>query len=278
MLVTGLATSLPVFHVLAEERTPLVTLAQGYTQDTVVQDYWMSEKLDGIRAIWTGKQLITRKGTVIHAPAWFTEYLPDTTLEGELWAGRGKFSLVQATVMDKQPQEVSWRQIRFMLFDLPAADGGFQARYHDLQQVQAKVGQPHVQIVKQQPVADQEQLFEYFDKVVNSGGEGVMLRHTNADYQVGRSAQLLKLKPVDDLDAVVIGFKPGKGKFKGMMGALQVALADGKTMYVGTGFSKSERLNPPAVGTVVTLQYSGLTSGGLPRFARYLRERVSDSN
>jgi len=42
---------------------------------------------------------------------------------------------------------------------------------------------------------------------------------------------------------------------------------------IGTGFTDAVRKDPPAVGTVVTYTYRGLTKNGLPRFASYLRVR-----
>lgn len=102
---------------------PPVSLAETYQDGIDVSEYWYSEKLDGIRAYWTGQHLVTRNGNRIYAPEWFTESLPNYPLDGELWAGRGNFHIVQQTVLDKTPIDSAWREIDFMVFDMNVADG-----------------------------------------------------------------------------------------------------------------------------------------------------------
>lgn len=276
MLATSMSTASVAHSLLVDEPIPLVTLAMPYDDEISLSDYWMSEKLDGIRAVWNGEKLLTRRGNVIHAPAWFTHGLPPTYLEGELWAGRGKFSTVTQTVLDAIPDESSWQSIRFMLFDMPTTAGSFEHRYAELTKVNRKLNRSHIQVVQQNPIVGKTALLKFLQGITASDGEGVMLRQIDAAYQAGRSPQLIKLKKIDDIDAIVIGYKPGKGKLEGMMGALHVRFADGQTIYVGSGFSHPERITPPPIGSVVTLQYSGLTSTGLPRFARFLRVRSEE--
>ncbi len=101
-----------------------------------------------------------------------------------------------------------------------------------------------------------------------------MLHLADAPYMTGRSDVLLKLKPLQDTEAVVIAHVPGKGKYQGMMGALRVEMPSSKRRFlIGTGFTDEVRKNPPPVGTTITYTYRGLTQTGLPRFASYLRVR-----
>jgi len=75
----------------AYAQAPAILLAQIYHDDIQVQEYLVSEKLDGIRAIWDGYQFSSRQGHPIYAPAWFTQHFPTRPLDGELWIGRGQF-------------------------------------------------------------------------------------------------------------------------------------------------------------------------------------------
>jgi DNA ligase-1 len=111
------------------------------------------------------------------------------------------------------------------------------------------------------------------DDIVEKGGEGLMLHRADSLYHSGRSDDLLKLKPWQDAEATVIKILPGKGKFKGMMGALLVTDKMGREFRIGTGFSDEMRQNPPEVGTVITYKFTGTTKKGLPRFASFLRVR-----
>jgi DNA ligase 1 len=101
-----------------------------------------------------------------------------------------------------------------------------------------------------------------------------MLHRADALYKTGRSDTLLKMKPWEDAEAVVIGHVPGKGKYAVVLGALRVRTSDGREFSLGTGFSDEQRRNPPPVGAVVTYRYHDLTVGGLPRFASFLRIRT----
>ena len=63
---------------------PEIQLALTYHSDIEVSEYWVSEKLDGIRARWDGRQLLSRSGKPFYPPAWFIAYFPAEALDGEL--------------------------------------------------------------------------------------------------------------------------------------------------------------------------------------------------
>ncbi|KQA19995.1 DNA ligase [Vibrio metoecus] len=252
-----------------------ITFANDYQHGINIYDYWKSEKLDGIRAIWTGKQLVTRNGNPIAAPSWFIEPLPPYPLEGELWAGRGNFTLVQQTVLDMQPSESAWRNIDFMLFDMPDAAGDYSKRYYNLVYLVNQLNKKHIKFVEHTPIKSEQELLSYLDNISGKSGEGVMLRKIDARYQAGRSNDLLKLKKHQDAEATVIGYRLGSGKYKGKMGSILVRTPDGIEFYIGSGFSDAERADPPEIGSLVTYRYNGLTTEGKPRFARYVREKAS---
>lgn len=251
-----------------------VMLAQSYDSDIDIQEYWKSEKLDGIRAIWDGETLNTRNGNPISAPDWFIDVLPSYPLEGELWAGRGNYHLVQQTVLDKTPNQSAWRKIKLMLFDVPRSAGDYKKRYFNLVHFVNNLDVEHINYITHTPIKSEQELLGYLDKIDSSQGEGVMLRKISGRYQAGRSSDLLKLKKYQDTEATVIGYKVGKGKYKGMLGALLVQLESGLKFYIGSGFSDAQRMNPPEVGTTITFRFNGYTNNGVPRFARYVRDRV----
>ncbi|EKO3540660.1 DNA ligase [Vibrio fluvialis] len=250
-----------------------VAQANEYHDGINIYEYWQSEKLDGIRAIWNGKQLLTRNGNPIYAPRWFTDPLPDYALEGELWAGRGHFALVQQTVLDHTPSDEAWRKIDFMLFDMPDAAGDYTKRYYNLIHVVDSASSKHIKYIEHTPVLSEQELLRYLDTLVNENGEGIMLRKVTARYQAGRSNDLLKLKKHQDAEARVVGYKIGNGKYKGLMGSVLVRTDEGTEFYVGTGFSDEQRLNPPEIGSLITYRYNGLTAEGKPRFTRFVRVR-----
>ncbi|MDQ2190794.1 DNA ligase [Vibrio sp. 2017_1457_11] len=250
-----------------------VTAANSYQHGIDVAEYWKSEKLDGIRAVWNGQYLHTRNGNKINAPAWFTAPLPNKALEGELWAGRGQFHHVQQTVLDTIPTDEAWQSIRFMLFDMPEAIGDYQKRYRNLIHLSSLMNAQHITYIEHSPIHSEKELLGYLDNVSDGQGEGVMLRKINAHYQAGRSNDLLKLKKHQDAEATVIGYKLGSGKYQGMMGSVLVRLENGVEFYIGSGFSDEIRNNPPKIGSIITFRFNDLTAEGKPRFARFMRER-----
>ncbi|MDI3325985.1 DNA ligase [Pontibacterium granulatum] len=259
------------FASFASAEKPELQLANVYERGLDVSRYWVSEKLDGVRGYWDGKHLLSRSGRPITAPAWFTEGLPDHPLDGELWIGRGKFEAVSAIVRRMQPDDSDWLAVRYMVFDLPGHSGTFTERVEVMEKVVSRIGKSWVRMIPQYRVKTESILLNELDRVVFAGGEGLMLHHQDALYQSGRTNMLLKLKPWQDAEARVIGHLPGKGKYKGKLGALLVETAEGVQFRLGTGFSDAQRADPPEVGEWVTYKFTGLTRYGKPRFASFLR-------
>ncbi len=267
LLAILLLISLPVFAAAP------VMLANSYRPGIPLGDYWISEKLDGVRAYWDGSQLFTRAGNRIPAPPWFTAGWPSQPLDGELWAGRGRFDQVSSTVRQLVPEDAEWRSLHFMVFDLPAHPGAFSERLQALQHVLRQKNLPQVKLVQQFRVANEKELMHLLDVTGKAGGEGLMLHRGKSLYRAERSNDLLKLKKHDDAEARVIAHLPGKGKYTGMTGALLVETPEGLRFRLGSGLSDAQRHMPPALGSMVTYRYRGLHASGIPRFATFLRVR-----
>jgi len=246
-----------------------VMLANVYRQHEDVTQFWVSEKLDGVRARWDGRQLISRGGNVFVAPDWFVRDFPDKPLDGELWMGRGRYEDVVSVVRKQNPDD-GWKAIKFMVFDLPAQGGPFTERVEAMRQL---VKTPYLEVIEQFRVDSNKALMQKLDNIAGQGGEGLMLHRQTAFYHSGRSDDLLKVKPFEDAEATVIGYKPGKGKNTGLMGAIKVRIDNGKEFYIGSGFTQQQRQNPPLIGSLITYRYQGFTQAGIPRFAVFMRPR-----
>ena len=270
LTMAGLATaSTPL---LANEPLPLL-LADTEHGQADVSLYLVSEKLDGVRAFWDGQILRTRAGQVINAPAWFVKDFPGQALDGELWIGRGQFDRLSATVRRQVPSDAEWRQVRYLVFELPQAPGSFRQRAESLRAIVAETGVPWLEALAQFELGSRQELERKLKDITRAGGEGLMLHRADAPYLTGRSEALLKMKLWHDAEATVIGHEPGKGKHAGRLGALRVRTADGVEFRLGTGLSDAEREAPPPIGSSITYRYRDLTPRGLPRFASYHRVR-----
>lgn len=194
-------------------------------------------------------------------------------LDGQLWLARGRFEMLSGLVRRHAPDAAAWRQLQYMVFDLPGANGSFAPRAQRTAELAQHSGWPQLQAVKQELLASPQALRRRLDEVMAGGGEGLMLHRACAAYETGRSASLLKLKPLHDTEARVVGHVEGRGKHAGRMGALRVRSAQDSEFLLGTGFSDAQREQPPPVGAWVTFTHHGYTAGGAPRFASFLRER-----
>lgn len=255
----------------ARQSEPALLLARDAPPGADPAGYLVSEKLDGVRALWDGHTLRFRGGGDVAAPAEWLSRLPQgVALDGELWLGRGRFDALSGLVRQRKPDDAAWQAVGYHLFELPGGAGPFSQRAERLAALAAQQGAP-LAAVPQRRVASRPALRQWLDEVVAAGGEGLMLHRADAPYTTGRSAALLKLKPQPDAEAEVIAHLPGQGKYTGQLGALRLRTPEGRQFNLGTGLSDVQRRDPPPVGSTVTYRYRGLTATGLPRFASLLR-------
>jgi DNA ligase 1 len=273
VVIGAVIAAAPNAHAVSAH-APAVMLANIYEDaDVDVSQYWVSEKFDGVRAYWDGTTLWTRHGNTIKAPAWFTEQLPHVALDGELWAGRNRFETTSSAVLDAEPSDEAWRQIRFMVFDLPQSPQPFEQRLATLRSLGSSLPS-FVEIVIQRRPTNKDELAAELHRVVSMGGEGLMLHRGNSMYRGERSDDLLKMKPARDAEARVVDYTPGRGKYVGQVGALVVETRDGIRFSIGSGLSDHDRLEPPKLGAWITYRYQTLTANGIPRFARLVRRSL----
>lgn len=274
-VLTLLSYGLCCLNLQASTAPPLL-LAKKYHDSLNVEHYWVSEKLDGVRAYWDGNRLLSKSGREFTAPAWFTSALPAITLDGELWIERGKFAEVVSVVNKHTASDTEWHQLKYMLFDAPDPEIRFSERIVNLKSVVAEINTDWIRMIPQERFNNQASLQDKLQQIVQAGGEGLMLHHEDARYRAGRTNDLLKLKQFNDAEAHVIAHIPGKGKFSGLLGALLVEDDEGLQFRIGTGFKRSQREQPPAIGSQITYRYTGRTKTGLPRFPVFMRIRLSE--
>lgn len=259
-----------IFIVTVATAQPLNLMLLEQYKDQNIEGWVMSEKLDGVRGFWDGTQLISRQGLPLAPPDYFIVNFPPFAIDGELFSERGKFEEIAATVRSANPK--GWYKLKLHVFDVPNAEGDLFNRLNKLRQYLHKNPSQHIEIITQIPVRDKTHLNEFFNQIQKLGGEGVVVRNPNSPYIQGRSAQILKLKAVDDEECTVIAHHNGKGKYVNKLGSITCENGRGR-FRIGSGFKDEERENPPPLGTQITYKYRGLTANGKPRFATFWRVR-----
>ena len=119
----------------------------------------------------------------VAAPAWFTARLPKRPLDGELWLGRREFDALSAAVRRQAPRDDEWRQMRYMVFDLPHAPGPFAARAVAIESLAHDLDWPSLQAAPQATLADRAEL----QRRLEAGRMGALRLRTDegADFLVG---------------------------------------------------------------------------------------------
>jgi DNA ligase len=247
---------------------PGVLLAQAWDGNQDLSGWWLSEKLDGVRAYWDGEKILSRLGNLFHTPDWFTAHLPPIPLDGELFAGRKKFQET-VSIVRRQDRSDLWRDIRFVLFDAPGHDGPFEERLAQCRSVAEQASSPYLEALDHEICRSPEHLQEELARIEGLGGEGVMARQPGSPYHRGRSFTLVKIKTFLDAEAIIVGHQAGTGRHKGRLGSLLVELPNGVQFSVGTGLSDAQREDPPSIGTVINFRYQELSRDGVPRFPSY---------
>ncbi|EAQ63683.1 DNA ligase [Marinomonas sp. MED121] len=252
-----------------------VQLVSVYQSNIDVSDYLISEKFDGVRAIWKDGKLLTKNGNPIHAPDWFIQALPDVWLDGELWSKRQDFEFVASTVLSKKSDTQAWRKVQYKVFDMPNYQSPFVDRAKAYTELLNALNVDFIQPIEQFTLRDNDALSEMLKRYSNAGAEGLILHRKEAKFASGRSDNLLKLKPYQEAKAKVKAYLPGKGKYLGMIGAIEVAwysveLEQEVRFKIGSGLTDDERRYPPEIGSLIRFKYHGLTKNKIPRFASYI--------
>ena len=253
-----------------------VQLALTWPSARSPQGFLVSEKFDGVRALWDGQVLRFRSGRPISAPAWFVAALPAQVLDGELWMGRGLFDQLSGVVRQAVPDDKAWRAVRYLVFDAPGLAAPFAERVHAVHANLSTTTVPWLRPVAQREVKDARALQDLLQDTVRQGGEGLMLHRADALWQPGRTDALFKLKPDLDEEGLVVGHQAGQGRLKGQTGALLVQMPSGQRFALGSGLSEAQRRDPPRVGSWVTYRFPERTPSGLPRFASFVRVREAE--
>lgn len=255
-------------------------------KDQNVSGWLASEKLDGVRAYWDGENLLSRQGKKLNAPLSFTKNFPKFALDGELYAKELKFEEIQASVMDKLPDEKAWSRLKFHIFDVPEASGGLLDRLEVLAKFLKNEPNQNLIIIKQIKMRDNAQFLKFTENIIAKGGEGAVVREPNAPYERKRSKNALKFKKFKDAECEVIAVNKGSGKYEKFAGSITCKAFGGKddkeragepkegTIFkIGSGLSDENRQKPPKIGSIITYKFQNLTSNGKPRFPIFLRVR-----
>jgi len=209
-------------------------LAKTYDGQMPASGLYMSLKLDGLRAIHKDGKLYTRNGHVIQGVGHITDALSriNWPFDGELMVPGEHFQTSSGALRSfaDSPTAV------YNIFDVPFTQDPFHIRLSQLENIKSHLPEPHIGFVKHILVKDKDKVAATFQKALDNGYEGLVLKTPNHIYQTKRSSDWLKLKNVLSKDLPIIGFFEGQGKYVGSLGGIIVD-HNGTAVKVGGGFS-----------------------------------------
>jgi DNA ligase-1 len=250
---------------------PDLFLLKKYHKNQDVKGWVMSEKLDGIRGFWNGKNLITRGGKALNPPKYFLKNYPPFAIDGELWTKRGDFENISSIVRSKD-SGIRWNKITHNIFEVPNQSGNFTNRMAIFKKYLQKNPSKFIKIIKQTQIKDKQHLDDFLQNIIKLNGEGVVLRDPTKSYKTGRLPSALKFKKYFDTECVITKILKGKGKFSQKMGSVKCQLKNKDIVTIGSGFSDFERDNPPKIGSQITFKYYGKTKKNKYKYPVFLRE------
>lgn len=257
-----------------QAEAPKLLLLKTYQHDTNLTGWVMSEKLDGVRAFWDGKRLISRSGRIFNPPQTFTQGFPPFALDGELWTKREDFEHIVSIVNSKDAKE-RWLELTYNVFEVPMQEGNLFERLDILGRYLKEHPNKRLTSIPQIKIKKKSDVDSFYQKIILLKGEGIVLRNPYLAYYTGRKKDALKHKPYMDDECRVVSVLEGKGKFSGQMGAVECEFNE-KVIKIGSGFTHKQREEGLRIGTVISFKYYGLTHLGNPKYPVFLRVRLDD--
>lgn len=245
-----------------------------------IASFMVSEKFDGIRGIWDGANMFSKRGNILPIPHCFSQNLAHLGLkngefvEGELWIAYGAFEAISGLLNRKDIACEDFKSVKFLIFN--AQLGNKRDFSQNLAEIKSRLDSAkgkdlaQIQVIPQHKFSNIADLKDFFNAVVAKGGEGVIVRDSTTAY---------KLKAQNDAECKIIDFSRGNGRLNGKVGAIicesiedkNSGIKGGKIFRVGSGLSDEMRTNPPKIGTIITYKFSGVSKNGIPKHTRFLR-------
>jgi DNA ligase-1 len=274
------------------------------------------EKYDGVRivAFISGKEVKFFTRAFNEIPSHYLEKISNecllliesSGLKGE-WFFDGELTdLNRKTVSGKVTQMLKGKPMDsigdgfiFNVFDLEDAETlktgkgviPFDVRRSSLEAVFKTNKTSSVTLADSFLTKEKEDVYAYYKKIVDAGGEGVILKNPDHVYECKRSKNWIKLKEVNECDLVIKGWYPGEGKREGLIGGFICEDLYGTIkVNVGSGFTDADlkdlSQDPDShIGKVCAVQYNVIISDKngkwslfLPRFVDIRHDKTNPDN
>ena len=277
----------------------------GYYKPENFDDVYSQPKLDGMRCLVPSNGMFSRGGKpILSAPHVYNAVrglfdadllatiidiepaLSGITLDGELYAShlRDDFEKLISLAKKAKPKpediEESAANLQYWVYDFAGSDLTFEQRTELLKQAVQMINDPAIVYTPTEKVRDQEHMDFLYQKYLEAGQEGQMIRRGNSKYEGKRSKHLLKRKEFVDEEFVIVSLNEGQGNYAGMIKSVTIRnnneMPDRNGEIRGTfdsgikgnqDYLKSLMDNPEQhIGSEATVRYQNRSVYHVPRF------------
>jgi len=252
------------------------------------------------------------KPKVIHATEDFLNGLPlDIPLHGEIWCSNDSRDIPSSICKTKIASPLKWGLVKFLPFNIKPYylwglkkstlslkgqkfhyDTNFETKIEILSSLANSIIEP----IMYHKIKSHTDITEVLTLAKNSIWEGLCFNNPYSMYELKRSYNVLKWKPIYETEVKIIGWEDGKtGKNIGSIGAITCELVwDDKILSIFggkhakncigkrlvfnvCGLNEIERSNVKAIypiGQELRISFNGVTSYGVPLHANIYRENL----
>lgn len=254
--------------------------------------YLIQRKLNGNRCIATSYGLFTRKGeqyiSVPHIEEQLKPYFikkPNAILDGELYNHSLRLKLNELSSLVRKTKNITKEDlakseaiVQLWLYDGYGFDGldesvGYETRWRALRDVPDYLNSnSSIRILEYTQLTSEKDFNTLYNSFIDDGEEGAILRLKSMPYEHKRSKNLLKVKPEDSDEAIVLDVMEGEGNWAktGKIIRLQWNGKEFNATLKGTYEQAVDVLKNKKgwIGRRVTFLYNSLTGLNTPNFAR----------
>lgn len=223
------------------------------SDDYDIKDYYVSEKLDGLRGYWDGKNLYSKNKNLYTPPKDFIKDFPPFVIDGELYCGKE----FEKTLSDVKSSKFNCAKL--YVFEVPFQKGDLKERLKVLKDYLKTHPNDNIKIIEQLEFNDEKSFQEYFDELKKQGAEGVVLHKKYEDYHTKKGKSLIKIKHYQTSQCEIIKLNYTRNLLKNYE-----CKWNDKIIKIGSGFSNDHRKNPLNVGKTISFKYYRLSKNKIP--------------
>jgi ATP-dependent DNA ligase len=196
------------------------------------------------------------------------------TLDGELYDHdlclKGGHELIHSIASRTQNLHPNHNQLKFYVFDIDMP-GTQLERLSELTKISKLY--KHIIVAPFWICESLDSIKNVYDKLINTGYEGIIIRNINNNYEYKRSTMMMKFKPKRSDDYLIVGYNEEVSKDgipKGRLGSLMLSSQFGDTFCVSAGLDSEERstlwnIKETLPGKIATVYYQHLTEKQIPK-------------